>query len=50
MSGALYLLPFVAYVWVKRSGLDRDWKWIAEMALAGYVAICLVALIVGAGA
>lgn len=48
MEGTLWLAPFVVYVAVRTMNVDRQWKTIAEMALIGYVFICLVALIVRA--
>jgi len=48
MNSALYLLPFVAWVGVRRSRLDGQWKTIADAAFFAYVALCLAILIAGA--
>ncbi len=47
MNSALYLLPFIAWVGVKRSRADVQWKAIVDAGLIGYVAICFVALLAG---
>jgi hypothetical protein len=48
MQGILWLAPFVLVVLIRRLDIDQEWKTMADMALIGYVLICLVALIVRA--
>jgi hypothetical protein len=48
MEGVLWLAPFLLVVWVRRLDIDREWKIMADMALIGYVLVCLVAVIVRA--
>ena len=50
MEGVLWLAPFLLVVLVRRLDVDPEWKTIADMALVGYVLVCLVALIVRAQA
>lgn len=50
MEGILWLAPFLLVVLVRRLDIDPEWKTMADMALIGYVLVCLVALIVRAGA
>ncbi len=45
MEGTLWLAPFLLVVLVRRLDIDPQWKTIADMALIGYVFVCLVALL-----
>jgi hypothetical protein len=45
VEGTLWLAPFVLVVLVRRLDIDPEWKLMADMALAGYVLVCLVALV-----
>jgi hypothetical protein len=48
MEGILWLAPFLLVVLVRRLDIDPDWKVMADMALVGYVLVCLVWLLVRA--
>ena len=48
VQGVVWLAPCVLAVHVRRLDIDPEWKLMADMALIGYVLVCLVALIVRA--